>query len=215
MKQCHEVFFVCFFQKIIIWTIPHNGLFWYLIVPTNKLHVNLAFMHAQSHRIQCSSHGDLVLATTRGVLSWCTTLLSPTVTGLLLLLSLVFILFVCLSLCMFLTHAHTHTHNVETSLLIYFPRVHGVPAWGVFTGCYLCQCWPLIPLSGFLRNAGTGWRSSKGGVTRERERQTDTGREWEREGERERVYIYIPKRLVLTGTTGLVDNWTLACCIFS
>lgn len=55
-----------------------------------------------------------------------------------------------------------------------FPRVHSVPARAVFTGCYLCQCRPLIPLSlsGFLRNAGTGWRSSKGGVTTERPRQT-------------------------------------------
>lgn len=36
-----------------------------------------------------------------------------------------------------------------------------------------------------------------------------------REGKRERVYIYIPKRLVLTGTAGLLDNWTVAHWIFS
>ncbi|KAG7476105.1 hypothetical protein JOB18_045829 [Solea senegalensis] len=68
-----------------------------------------------------------------------------------------------------------------------------------------------MPLSGFLRNAGTGWRSSKGGVTRAGEREGERGGE----RERERVYIYIPKRLVLTGTAGLLDNWTQAHWIFT
>ncbi len=52
----------------------------------------------------------------------------------------------------------------------------------------------------------------RGSDKRERERQREKRG---REREREREYIYIPGRLALTGTAGLLDNWTVAHWIFS
>lgn len=46
-----------------------ENIFLFFKLPTNKLRLNFAFMQAQSHRIHSSNHGNLVLATTRGVLS--------------------------------------------------------------------------------------------------------------------------------------------------
>lgn len=74
------------------------------------------------------------------------------------------------------------------------PRVQVVPAWGVFTGCYL----RLLLIShrvNFLRNAEMGWRSSRGGVTRawDRPKLCKCVSESTREREREwgGGYIYI------------------------
>lgn len=97
------------------------------------------------------------------------------------------------------------------SRLFGFPRVHAVPAWGVFTGSYLCLT--LIFLVNF-----SGMLEWDGGVPEEewREPETDINckcvgerrRERERERGREGAYIYIPRRLVFTDTTGLLHNLT-------
>lgn len=121
-----------------------------------------------SQRNQRSGHGNVIQATTRRVLSWWVALLNPTATG------LHFILFLThfASLSPSHTHMHTQSNQPFYFFLFYFSQGAWCPCMGsVYRMLSVSVPAPHPSLSGFLRNAGTGWRSSKGGVTRKRVRQ--------------------------------------------